>query len=319
MPHKVYVTRRIPAAGMELLEEQGYAVEVNPQDRELTRAELIEGVRGRDAVLSQLTDVIDAEVLEAAEGCKVFSNFAVGFNNVDLDACKARGVIVTNTPGVLTDATADMAWALLFAAARRVAETDRFVREGRWVGWAPMQFLGAEVTGATLGVVGAGRIGTAFALRSAGFGMKVLYADSRTNEELESRLGARRVDFAILLAESDFVSIHVPLNEETRHLIGAGELSAMKPGAVLVNTSRGPVVDEEALVAALKEGRIAAAGLDVFENEPALAPGLTELPNTVLTPHTGSATHTARARMAELAARNLIAVLNGEEPPHRVV
>jgi len=182
-----------------------------------------------------------------------------------------------------------------------------------------MQFLGAEVTGATLGVVGAGRIGTAFALRSAGFGMKVLYADSRTNEELESRLGARRVDFAILLAESDFVSIHVPLNEETRHLIGAGELSAMKPGAVLVNTSRGPVVEEEALVTALKEGQIAAAGLDVFENEPALAPGLTELPNTVLTPHTGSATHTARARMAELAARNLIAVLNGEEPPHRVV
>jgi lactate dehydrogenase-like 2-hydroxyacid dehydrogenase len=318
MPDHVYVTRRIPEAGMDLLAQQDYVVEVNPEDRELTRDELIAGVRGRDAVLSQLTDVIDAEVLDAAAGCKVFSNYAVGFNNIDLEACKARGVVVTNTPGVLTDATADMAWALLFAAARRVAESDRFVREGRWRGWAPMQFLGTEVSGATLGVVGAGRIGTAFALRSAGFGMTVLYADSRTNEALESRLGARKVDLRTLLGESDFVSLHVPLTEETHHVIGAEELAAMKPGAVLVNTSRGPVVDEAALVDALKEGRIA-AGLDVFENEPALAPGLASLPNAVLTPHTGSATHTTRARMAELAARNLIAVLSGKEPPHRVV
>jgi glyoxylate reductase len=314
MSFNVYVTRRIPEAGMTLLEGADLRLEVNPEDRTLRREELIDKVRGRDGVLSQLTDGIDAEVLDAARGVKVFSNYAVGFNNIDIEACRERGIVVTNTPGVLTEATA-----LLLAAARRVTESDRFVREGRWTGWSPMHFLGADIAGATLGVVGAGRIGTSFALKSAAFGMRVLYADSAANERMERELGARRVDLLTLLRESDFVSLHVPLTEETRHLIGEAELEAMRPTAILVNTSRGPVIDERALAAALREGRIGGAGLDVYENEPALVPGLSELPNTVLCPHLGSATTTTRARMAEIAANNLINVLRGEEPLHRVV
>ena len=319
MTYNVYVTRRIPDAGLELLAQQNYDVEINPEDRVLTRSELLQQVRGRDAVLCLLTDGIDAEVLDAAAGCRVFSNYAVGYNNIDVEACRARGIVVTNTPGVLTDATAEMAWALLFAAARRVTESDAHVRAGQWTGWGPMQFLGQDVTGATLGVVGAGRIGTAFALKSAGFQMKVLYTDEERNAELETALGARQVDLDTLLAESDFVSLHVPLVDATRHLIDARALARMKPTAVLVNTSRGPVVEEDALVEALRDHRIAAAGLDVYENEPALAPGLVELPNAVICPHTASATLTTRDRMATIAARNLIAVLKGEEPLHRVV
>lgn len=318
MAPNVFVTRRIPHAGMRLLEDEGYDLEVNPEDRQLSHDELVEKVRGRDAVLCLLTDAIDAAVVEAAATCRVFSNYAVGFNNIDVEACRARGVVVTNTPGVLTDATAEMAWALLFAAARRVAESDRFVRDGHWDGWGPLQFLGVGVTGATLGVVGAGRIGAAFASKSAGFEMNVLYADAGRNEALEDELGARRVELAELLAESDFVSLHVPLTEETHHLIGTDEFKAMKNTAVLINTSRGQVIDEAALVQALREHRIGAAGLDVYEHEPKIHPELPTLPNVVLCPHTGSATHRARSQMAELAARNLILVLNGEEPLHRV-
>jgi len=319
MTQKIYVTRKIPDAGMKLLEEQGYDMEVNPEDRVLNPRELLEKVRGRDGVLCLLTDNIDAEVIEAAAGCKVFSNYAVGFNNVDIEACRRRGIVVTNTPGVLTDATADHAWALLLGVARRLVESDGFLRTGNWDGWGPLQYLGVDVTGATLGIVGAGRIGTGFGLRSAGFNMRVLYTASSENGELNSKVGARRVDLDTLLAESDFVSLHVPFNESTRHLIGAPELARMKPTAVIINTSRGPVVDEKALVAALERGHIGGAGLDVYEDEPGLVPGLVDLPNTVLTPHTASATRTARSRMATLAAGNLIAVLKGEEPKHRVV
>ena len=319
MTWNVYVTRKIPDAGMDLLEARGFEVELNPEDRILEPGELLEKVRGRDAVLCLLNDTVDAEVVEAAAGCKVFSNYAVGYNNIDIEACRARGIVVTNTPGVLTDATADHAWALLFAAARRVVESDACLRAGRWTGWGPLQFLGADVTGATLGIVGAGRIGTAFGLRSAGFGMKVLYTARQENEALNSSVGARRVDLDTVLAESDFLSLHVPLTESTRHLIGAAELTKMKSTAILVNTSRGPVVDEKALAAALREGKIGGAGLDVYENEPAVEPELLVLPNTVLSPHTGSATTTARSRMAEIAAGNLIAVLEGKAPLHRVV
>ena len=319
MTWNVYVTRKIPDAGMDLLEARGFEVELNPEDRILEPGELLEKVRGRDAVLCLLNDTVDAEVVEAAAGCKVFSNYAVGYNNIDIEACRARGIVVTNTPGALTDATADHAWALLFAAARRVVESDACLRAGRWTGWGPLQFLGADVTGATLGIVGAGRIGTAFGLRSAGFGMKVLYTARQENEALNSSVGARRVDLDTVLAESDFLSLHVPLTESTRHLIGAAELTKMKSTAILVNTSRGPVVDEKALAAALREGKIGGAGLDVYENEPAVEPELLVLPNTVLSPHTGSATTTARSRMAEIAAGNLIAVLEGKAPLHRVV
>lgn len=318
MSFNVYVTRKIPEAGLDLLREACGTVAVNPQDRVLTREELVEAVRGRDGVLCLLTDTVDAAVLDAARGARVFANYAVGFDNIDVAAATARGIAVTNTPGVLTDATSDLAWALLFSAARRIPEADAFTRAGRFNGWAPMLLLGADITGRTLGIVGAGRIGTAVALKSAGFRMRVLYTDPCVNDALETAVGARRVPLDQLLAESDFVSLHVPLASGTTHLIGAAELRRMKPTAVLVNTSRGPVVDESALVEALRTGTIAAAGLDVYENEPALAAGLVDLPNAVLAPHIGSATIETRTRMAVMAAENVVAVLRGDRPANCV-
>jgi len=314
----VYVTRRVPQPGLDILIENCSHIEVNPHDRVLSREELLEAVRGRDAVLCLLTDRIDAEVLDAARGCKIFANYAVGYNNIDVAAATERGIAVTNTPGVLTDATADLTWALLFAAARRVVEGDAFTRAGRFQGWSPMLLLGADISGKTLGIVGAGRIGTAVALRARGFRMRVLYFDKNQNEALEQAVGAEKVELDDLLRQADFVSIHVDLNPSTHHLIGRRELGLMKPTAYLLNASRGPVVDEAALVEALREGKIAGAGLDVYENEPALAPGLAELPNVVLLPHLGSATVGTRTRMATLAATNIVAMLRGERPPNIV-
>ena len=314
----VYITRRVPQPGIDRVVEAATAVDVNPHDRVLTRDELLEGVRGRDAVLCLLTDRIDAEVLDAAAGCRIFANYAVGYNNIDVAAATARGIAVTNTPGVLTDATADLTWTLLMSAARRIVEGDQYTRAGKFDGWSPMLFLGGDISGRTLGILGAGRIGTAVALRSRGFRMRVLYVDKAQNEALEQAVGAERVDLETLLRESDFVSVHVSLDESTRHLIGARELGLMKPTAYLVNTSRGPVIDEAALVEALRTGEIAGAGLDVFEDEPALAPGLAELPNVVIPPHLGSATIGTRTKMATLAASNVVAMLRGERPPNIV-
>ena len=314
----VYITRRVPQPGIDRVVEAATAVDVNPHDRVLTRDELLEGVRGRDAVLCLLTDRIDAEVLDAAAGAKIFANYAVGYNNIDVAAATARGIAVTNTPGVLTDATADLTWTLLMSAARRIVEGDQYTRAGKFDGWSPMLFLGGDISGRTLGILGAGRIGTAVALRSRGFRMRVLYVDKAQNEALEQAVGAERVDLETLLRESDFVSVHVSLDESTRHLIGARELALMKPTAYLVNTSRGPVIDEAALVEALRTGEIAGAGLDVFEDEPALAPGLAELPNVVIPPHLGSATIGTRTKMATLAASNVVAMLRGERPPNIV-
>mgnify|MGYP000622148864 CR=1 FL=1 len=314
----VYVTREIPQAGLDMLRDACERVEINSEDRVLSREELLTAVQGRDGVLCLLTDTVDAAVLDAAKGCRVFANYAVGHNNIDVPAATARGIAVTNTPGVLTDATADLTWALLFATARRIPEGDRYTRAGRFRGWSPMLLLGGDISGRTLGIIGAGRIGTAVALRSRGFRMRVLYFDRAQNEALEQAVGAERADLERLLRESDFVSVHVSLDESTRHLIGARELGLMKPTAYLVNTSRGPVVDENALVAALRQRRIAGAGLDVFENEPALAPGLAELDNVVIPPHLGSATIATRTRMATLAATNLVAALRGERPPNIV-
>jgi lactate dehydrogenase-like 2-hydroxyacid dehydrogenase len=301
-----------------MLRERCQVVEVNPHDRVLARKELLPAVVGRDGVLCLLTDRIDAEVLDAAKGCKVFANCAVGYDNVDVPAATARGIAITNTPGVLTDATADLTWALIFAVARRIVEGDRYVRGGEFKGWAPMLLLGGDITGQTLGIVGAGRIGQAVARRSVGFQMKVLYTDPSARQELEREVGARRVELDELLRESDFVSLHTPLVTETRHLIGRRELSLMKPTAYLINAARGPIVDEEALVEALRDKRIAGAGLDVYENEPALAPGLADLPNVVLLPHLGSASTQTRTRMATMAAENLLAVLEGRIPPNLV-
>jgi len=314
----VYVTRLIPRPGIELLEQACETVEINPYDRPVTRDELLDSVRNRDGVLCLLTDRIDEEVFKAARGAKGFANYAVGYDNVDVAKATEYGFPVSNTPGVLTDATAEMGWTLLLAVTRCVVESDRFNRSGKWGGWGPMQFLGGDVTGATLGVVGAGRIGTAFALKSRGFDMNVLYADEIPNEVIEEKVGARRTDLENLLRQSDFVSIHVPLNSDTRHLISTAQFEIMKPTAYLINTSRGPVVDETALVEALHAGTIAGAGLDVYEHEPKLADGLAELDNVVLTPHTASATIATRGKMAVMAATNLIAMMRGEPIPNLV-
>ncbi|MDI9601255.1 MAG: D-glycerate dehydrogenase, partial [Acidobacteriota bacterium] len=310
MPYKVSVTREIPDPGIPIVREIAPDARINPDDRVLTRGELLDYVRGCDGVLCLLTDPIDAEVLDAAGAqCRIFANYAVGYNNIDVAAATARGIMVTNTPGVLTDATADHAWALLFSVARRIVEGDAFMRAGKFEGWGPMMFLGGDITGKTLGIVGAGRIGAAMALKSRGFGMRVLYADVARNEELESDLGAQWVDLDTLLAESDFVSLHVALTPETVHLINAERLGKMKPTAYLINTSRGPVVDEIALVDALTSRRIAGAGLDVYEDEPAMKPGLADCPNAVIVPHIASATNWTRSKMAEMAATNLVAGL----------
>ena len=267
-------------------------------------------------MLGLLTDRIDAEFFDAAPRLKGYANYAVGFDNIDVPEATRRRIPVSNTPDVLTNATAELAWTLLLATARRVAEADRIMRSGNWPGWGPLQFIGADVTGKTLGIVGAGRIGTAMARMSRGFAMRVLYTShSRGNPVLEQELGARRVDFDELLAESDFVSIHAPLNPSTRHLFDAAALRKMKRTAILVNTGRGPVIREDDLAAALREGTIAGAGLDVYENEPRMAAGLAECPNTVLLPHVGSATVSARDGMSLLAAQNLLAMLQGQRPP----
>ena len=294
-------------------------VRANREDRPMGRADLLEAVAGADGFLSMITDAVDAELLDAAPRLRVVSNMAVGYNNIDVAAATARGIVVTNTPGILTEATAELAFALILAAARRVVDLDRRTRAGEWTCWAPLLFLSREVSGKTLGVVGLGRIGRAVARRARAFGMRVLYhSRSRLEAEEERDLGVEYAEKDELLATADFVSLHVPLSAETRHLIGRRELGLMKPTAYLINTSRGPVVDEAALVEALKARRIEGAGLDVYENEPMLAPGLAALDNAVLLPHVGSATVETRAKMARMAAENLLSALRGERPAHVV-
>jgi glyoxylate reductase len=307
----------IPEAGITLLRDT-CDVEVNPEDRPLTRDELLAEVRGRQGVIGLLTDRIDGEFFDAAAGIKGYANYAVGFDNIDVAEATRRKVPVSNTPDVLTDATAEMAWALLFAVTRRVVESDKVMRSGKWTGWGPLQFIGGDVTGKTLGIVGPGRIGTAMALMSQGFKMKVLYTGAspkETNRRLEEEIGAKRVAFDVLLQESDFISVHVPLTPETRHLFDSAAFKKMKRTAYLINTSRGPVINEGDLVQALKDGEIAGAGLDVYEFEPRMVEGLAALDNVVTTAHTGSATVSARREMALLAARNLLAMLEGKRPP----
>jgi lactate dehydrogenase-like 2-hydroxyacid dehydrogenase len=304
----------IPQQTIDTLREH-HDVEVNPHDRALSKEELLQAVRGRDAVISLLTDTIGGEVLDAAgPQCRIVANYAVGFNNFDLDAATARGVIMTNTPGVLDDATATHAWALLLATARRIPESERYVRAGKWHGWAPMAFIGQDVDNKTLGIAGLGRIGSKFARKAAAFDMNIIYTDARPNTEFERQYNARFVDKATLLREADYLSLHLPLLADTHHYIGAAELAAMKPTAVLINAARGPLVDEKALVAALRERVIWGAGLDVFEDEPRLAPGLAELDNVVIVPHIASATTQTRLAMGKIATDNVIRVLKGEAP-----
>ncbi|MCL5267582.1 MAG: D-glycerate dehydrogenase [Bacteroidetes bacterium] len=309
---KILVTRQIPEVGLKLLSKH-FVVEINKEDRDLSQRELLRRLKGKFGVIAMLGNKFDAHVISSLDGLKVISNFAVGYNNVDVKTATEKGIAVTNTPGVLTDATADMTFGLLLAAARRIAEGDRLVRAGKFKGWAPMMMLGHDISAKTIGIVGAGRIGTAVAMRSTGFGMRILYFSHKRSEAMES-LGARAVSLEKLLAQSDFISLNVPLTPETRGMIGKKEIGLMKSNSILINTARGEVVDEYALILALKKKKIAGAGLDVYRNEPKIRGEFFKLGNVVLAPHLGSATFETRAKMSELAAMNAIAVLKGERP-----
>ncbi len=313
---KVLITGRLPDTVLADI-ETAHEVVCNPADHPLPREQILSQIEGKDGLLCMITDTVDTELLQRAPGLKIIANYGVGFNNIDVGAATDRGIPVTNTPGVLTAATADITFALILAAGRRVVAGDRYTREGRFQFWAPLHFLGSEINGKTLGIIGMGRIGKAVAKRAAGFDMDILYTGRRRLPvDAESHCKAAYTDMDTLLARSDFVSLHVPLNEQTRHLIDADAIDRMRPEAFLINTSRGPVVDEAALCEALKNGKLKGAGLDVYENEPSITPGLLELDNVVLLPHVGSATIETRTKMARMAADNLLAGLSGQKPPN---
>ncbi len=318
---KVYVTRPIPEPGIGMLKEAGYEVEVNNEDRVLSQEELKVKVSNVDAILSLLTDKINADVLEAAgTNLKIVANYAVGFDNIDLDAAASKNVAVTNTPGVLTEAVAEHSLALIMAVARKIVEADKYVREGKYKQWEPQLLVGEEMFGKTIGIVGMGRIGSYLAkICAAGLEMKVLYQDMMRNDLMEGEFGITKVELDQLVRESDIISVHTPLTDETKHLIDKEEFGLMKTGAILINTSRGPVVSEVALIDALKSGKIAGAGIDVFEFEPEISEELMSCPNLVMTPHIASATTKARQSMSEIAAKNIIAVLSGQSALNPVV
>jgi glyoxylate reductase len=320
MPHpRIYVARRLPEVALEHLRHHAdisvWATDEVPPPREV----LMREVAAVDGLIALLTDRIDGDLLDAAPRLRVVSNYAVGFDNVDVAAATARGVVVTNTPGVLTETVADFAMALILGTARRLVEGDRYTRAGRWQSWMPMLLLGPDVHHATLGLVGLGRIGAAVAKRARGFDMTILYHDVVRREDLERELGLQHVPLDELLRRADFVSVHTPLTPETRHLIGTAQFGLMKPTAVLINTARGPIVDQEALYGALSTGRIAAAGLDVFESEPVPTDEpLLRLDNVIVAPHIASASVETRTRMATMAVENLLATLDGRRPPNLV-
>jgi len=307
---EIYITRQIPKLAQEMLEEKGYDVTVGTSDRPPTKKELIKALRRKpyEAVITLLTDPVDADVFEAVPSAKIFANYAVGYNNLDIEEAKKRGIVITNTPGNFSHTAGEHAMALILGLASSVAAGDRFVRAKKYRGWDPMLFIGTDLPGKTLGIIGAGRIGSSVAkMAHQGFGMKIVYVDVKKNEELESEYGAEKLETVEeLLQTSDVVSIHTPLLPETKHLINEEKLEMMKKTAYLVNTSRGAVIDEKALVQALKDEKIAGAGLDVYEDEPYLARGLTRLQNVVLTPHIATATHEAREEMSRLVAQNII-------------
>jgi glyoxylate reductase len=310
----VYVTYPLPGPGLEML-RQRFEVRVHESEVKPTADEMAAAAAGCAGILPLVRDVVDAALMDRLPGLRAIANYGVGYDNIDVAAATARGILVTNTPDVLTDATADLTFALILAVARRLAEGEAMVRAGEFHGWSPTMLVGADLAGATLGLVGFGRIAAAVGRRAAGFGMRLQHTARRDHPEAEA-LGSRRVELDELLASSDFVSIHVPLSDETRHLIDADALRRMKPSAYLINTARGPVVDEAALAEALAAGVIAGAGLDVYEREPEVFPGLLGLKNVVLLPHLGSASVGAREGMSRLSAENLTAALIGERPPN---
>ena len=320
---KIFVTRPIPEAGIKALRSKGYEVVVNEkaENRAATKEELLEGIKGADAILSILTEKIDAEVMDAGlPTLKIIANYAVGFDNIDLEAAKKNGLMVTNTPGVLTDTVAEHTFALMLSIAHRISEADRFTRAGRYKAWGPNLLLGTDISGKTLGIVGLGRIGSRVAHHAFnGFEMKILYNDVKPNSEFEKEFGAQYVEkLDDLLPHCDFVSIHVPLLDSTRHLINDARLKIMKRSAYLINTSRGPIIDEKALANALTQGFIRGAAIDVFEFEPEIVPELKTLDNVIITPHIASATEETRNKMAEMAAQNIIDALEGRTPPNLV-
>jgi glyoxylate reductase len=318
LSRKILVTRRIPQPALDLLRKNNFDLEINEEDRVMTKEEIINGIKGKDGLLCLLTDTIDQEIIHAPEKeLQIIANYAVGYNNIDVEEATKVGIPVTNTPGVLTETTADLTMALLLAIARRIVESDQFTRAGKFHGWGPMLHLGADVYNKTLGIIGCGRIGSAVAKRAAkGFRMKILYHDHNKKPSLEKEMDMEFVSLEKLLKESDFISLHVPLTDETYHLIGKKELAMMKSTSYLINTSRGAVIDEEELVKKLQKKEIAGAALDVFEHEPKLAPGLSKLDNAIITAHIGSATIETRTKMGLIAAKNIIARFNGEQPPN---
>jgi len=313
----IFITREIPESGLKLLEK--HKLIVNPAPRPVTRQELVEGLKEADALLCMLVDKVDREVIESAPRLKIVANMAVGVDNIDIEACTERGIVVTNTPGVLTEATADLTWALLLAVARLVVEGDRYVREGKFNGWAPLLLVGADLHGKTLGIIGMGRIGQAVARRALGFGMNIVYYQRRRLPlHSEQELKATYLPLDDVIREADFLTLHLPYYPEVHHLINRERLNLMKPTAYLINTARGAHIDEQALVEHLRARKIAGAALDVYEREPHLTPGLAELDNVVLAPHTGSASASTRSLMAEMAALSIVQVLGGEKPEHVV-
>ena len=315
---KVLLTRQLPEVAIEKLEAH-VDLEIFPYDRAMTPEELKEAVVDKEGLLCLLTDTISPELMDAAPKLKVVSNYAVGYNNIDISAATDRNIIVTNTPDVLTETTADMTFGLMLMAARRVLEAGDLLRSGNWKGWSPMQFMGTDIHGSTLGIIGMGRIGKALTKRARGFDMEVIYWNrTRLKVREEKQLGLRYVKFNEVLLQSDFISLNVAYNEETHHLIDEGALQKMKQSAFFINTSRGGTVDEEALIDALENNKIAGAGLDVFENEPNINPRFLELKNTVILPHIASASVATREKMAMVAVDNLLAVLAGKKPAYRV-
>jgi len=315
MGKKILISQKIPKEAVEIA-RNNFEVDYNEDENPLPPEELKKRLKDKNGIVCLLTDIMNGEVMDAAPNLEVISNVAVGYDNIDVNAATERKIAVTNTPGVLTDTTADLAWALIMSVARRIAEADKYMRSGKWKGWGVMQWWGSDVHHATLGILGFGRIGKVVAKRALGFEMKVLYHDAfRAPEEEEKALKVTFVDKETLLKESDFVSVHVPLMPETTHIIGENELKMMKPTAFLINTSRGPTVDEKALVKALKNKEIAGAGLDVYENEPVMEPELADMDNVVVLPHIASASIKTRTRMGTMAAENCVAALKEEIPP----
>ena len=322
---KIYITRKIPEVGIKILKDKGYELDINPKDRVLSKKELIKNLKAKayHAVLCLLTDKIDGDVFDSAPSAKIFANYAVGFDNINLEEAKKRGIMISNTPGVLSEAVAEHSIALMLTVSRRIAEADKFARAGKYKGWAPMLLLGNGFFGKTVGIVGLGRIGTKTAhMASQGFGAKVIYYDIRRNEDFEKEFPSGSIEFKPsideVLKQADFVSIHLPLTEQTKHIINKEKLAMMKSSAFIVNTSRGPIIDENALADALKNKIIKGAGLDVFEFEPKITKQLMKMDNVVLTPHTASATEEARSKMSEVAAQNIIEALEGRIPPNLV-